>query len=102
MEKGCGSTIWRTYKSEVRGKPERVRRDDPTDPWVELSRKTCSNGPPLEKTRRPTFLSRKRQGGARKAAVAAGVREAGHSSLLVREPSCRLLRRTSTERRLLE
>jgi hypothetical protein len=46
MEKGCGSTIWRTYKSEVRGKPERVRRDDPTDPWVELSRKTCSNGPP--------------------------------------------------------
>ncbi len=50
MEKGCGSTIWRTYKSEVRGKPERVRRDDPTDPWVELSRKTCSNGPPpLEK-----------------------------------------------------
>jgi hypothetical protein len=46
MEKGCGSTIWRTYKSEVRGKSERVRRDDPTDPWVELSRKTCSNGPP--------------------------------------------------------
>jgi hypothetical protein len=46
MEKGCGSTIWRTYKSEVRGKPERVRRDDPTDPWVESSRKTCSNGPP--------------------------------------------------------
>jgi hypothetical protein len=45
MEKGCGSTIWRTYKSEVRGKPERVRRDDPTDPWVELSRKTCSNAP---------------------------------------------------------
>ena len=49
MAKGCGSTIWRTYKSEVRGKPERVRPDDPTDPWVELSRKTCSNGPPLEK-----------------------------------------------------
>jgi hypothetical protein len=49
MEKGCGSTIWRTYKSEVRGKPERVRRDDPTNPWVELSRRTCSNSPPLEK-----------------------------------------------------
>jgi hypothetical protein len=47
MEKGCGSTIWRTYESEVRGKPERLRRDDPTNPWVELSRKTCSNGPPL-------------------------------------------------------
>jgi hypothetical protein len=86
MAKGCGSTIWRTYKSEVRGKPERVRPDDPTDPWVELSRKTCSNGPPARETRHPTFLSRKRQGGARKAAVAAGVREAGHSSLLVREP----------------
>jgi hypothetical protein len=84
MEKGCGSTIWRTYKSEVRGKPERVCRDDPTDPWVELSRKTCSN--PRSRNTRPTFLSRKRQGGARKAAVAAGVREAGHSSLLVREP----------------
>jgi hypothetical protein len=35
MAKGCGSTIWRTYNSEVRGKPERVRPDDPTDPWVE-------------------------------------------------------------------
>jgi hypothetical protein len=69
MEKGCGSTIWRTYKSEVRGKPERVRRDDPTNPWVELSRKTCSNGPRSRNTR-PIFLSRKRQGGARKAAVA--------------------------------
>ena len=22
MEKGCGSTIWHTYKSKVRGKPE--------------------------------------------------------------------------------
>ena len=85
MEKGCGSTIWRTYKSEVRGKPERVRRDDPTNPWVELCRKTCSNAPRSRNTR-PTFLSRKRQGGARKAAVAAGVREARHSSLLVREP----------------
>lgn len=79
MEKGCGSTIWRTYKSEVRGKPERVRRDDPTNPWVELTA-------PRSRNTRPTFLSRKRQGGARKAAVAAGVREAGHSSLLVREP----------------
>jgi hypothetical protein len=98
MEKGCGSTIWRTYKSEVRGKPERVRRDDPTDPWVELSRKTCSNGAPARETRRPTFLSRKRQGGARKAAVAAGVREAGHSSLLVREPLAQTLATENSSR----
>ena len=41
---------------------------------------------PHSRNTRPTFLSRKRQGGARKAAVAAGIREAGHSSLLVREP----------------
>src|ERR1700688_777198 len=57
MEKGCGSTIWRTYKSEVRGKPERVRRDDPTNPWVELSRKTCSN-PPLEKHASDILISK--------------------------------------------
>ena len=58
MEKGCGSTIWRTYKSEVRGKPERVRPDDPTNPWVELSRKTCSNGPPLEKHASDILISK--------------------------------------------
>ena len=53
MEKGCGSTIWHTFKSksEVRGTPERVRRDDPTNPWVELSRKTCSNAPVRRNTR---------------------------------------------------
>jgi hypothetical protein len=58
MEKGCGSTIWRTYKSEVRGKPERVRPDDPTNPWVELSRKTCSNGTPLEKHASDILISK--------------------------------------------
>jgi hypothetical protein len=58
----------------------------------------AATAPPLEKTRRPTFLSRKRQGGARKAAVAAGVREAGHSSLLVREPLAQTLATENSSR----
>jgi hypothetical protein len=85
MEKGCGSTIWRTYKSEIRGKPERVRRDDPTDPWVELSRKTCSDGPRSRITPSDILISKVARR-CSKAAVAAGVREAGRSSLVVREP----------------
>ena len=98
MEKGCGSTIWRTYKSEVRGKPERLRRDDPTNPWVSYPERRAATAPRSRNTR-PAFLSRKRQGGVRKAAVAAGVRTRWNTSQLAIRVSYRNARASQSKSR---
>ena len=62
-------------KSE--GNSERVRRDGPTHPLAGvIPQDVQQRVPPLWKDADPTFLSQKKQGGAREAAVAAGGREA--------------------------
>ena len=65
------------YKREVRGKrgASASRRPDSSVGWSYPARRAATV-PTLWKDADPTFLSQKKQGGARKAAVAAGGEEA--------------------------